>query len=310
MWLILVAYLALFIIPGITIFRLLNPSSKTNLEKFLLVVPLSLFYNYLTYLTLNYLGIPINQISLIVSIFFCILLSLLIKSPDLRNFSKPKKLPNLNLGQITFIIILLFALFLRIILTLGNIYPFSTDISNHLFYARKIVEFGSLPTYPDASFVVGEHIFLSYVPIFSGAPIIGYTPVLGLLIINILTILALYQLSRQISKSAFTQNFTLFLFSFLFLLGNSQLNFVFGGVVGNVLGYYLIASAILLTIMTYTKKSSSAVFLSAIDTQFPRSSSTRPPRTRFSISAIRPIIVVFGCFITPLRLKNMIRCRD
>ncbi len=149
----------------------------------------------------------------------------------------------------------------------NTIIPTATDLGHHLYWSKSISETGQLPFYseqnivkdsdrfrvtepePIADFIIGEHLTLAAINIFSGVSYLSAFPILFLHLINLLSLLALatlaYYLVRGLKIPTFSHPLwtgenaflvTLLFFGPLYSLGSPQSKFVSGGVVGNTFG--------------------------------------------------------------------------
>ncbi|NTV41312.1 MAG: hypothetical protein HGA61_03515 [Candidatus Moranbacteria bacterium] len=140
--------------------------------------------------------------------------------------------------------------------------PSATDMGHHMYWTNMIVQEGNIPNYQQADvvfkngnyaisqpqnisdFIIGEHLIFSAIALVSGLSVISYFPTLVLFVINIFSLLAIFILTlRLFEKSKEKINIsilTLFLLGPLFALAPPQAKFISGGVVGNIIGNFLL----------------------------------------------------------------------
>ena len=170
-----------------------------------------------------------------------------------------------------FIVLILATFLIKTIYLHNTVIPTATDLGHHLYWAKAISESGELPYYaeqnivtvdgtvqvtepePISDFIIGEHLTLAAIQIYSQSSYFGAFPILFLFLINILSLLALATLSfylvRGISKKFFAPHIwngenafllTLLFFGPLYSLASPQAKFVSGGVIGNTFGNFFI----------------------------------------------------------------------
>jgi hypothetical protein len=154
-----------------------------------------------------------------------------------------------------------------------------------MYWTKMIATTGQLPVYekadvtadltlgkpaPIADFIIGEHLPFAAVSLVSGAEFISAFPVLLLFLIHIMSILAIFILTRAFFIGSKYQDLiaivALFLIGPLWSIASPQAKFVSGGVIGNDIGNLLIPLSILLYLKALIEKNSNllayALFLS------------------------------------------------
>lgn len=207
-------------------------------------------------------------------------------------YKKEKKLPNKKiLEQIptthisqhatALVILLLFlSIFIKTIYFKDAIFPTATDLGHHMYWTKKIAITGQLPTYEKADiqqdftigepaeiadFIIGEHLIFAAIGLISGAEFLSAFPVLVLLLIHIMSIFAIFILTRALFEKSKHRNTiaicALFLIGPLFSLSSPQAKFISGGVIGNDISNLLIPIAILLYLKAFGEKKSDILAL-------------------------------------------------
>ncbi len=166
------------------------------------------------------------------------------------------------------------AIFIKSVYLWDTIIPTSTDLGHHMFWAKKIVQTGSVPSYekmsvsfgstkngedtltdpqPIDDFIVGEHLPFAATALVSRSDFISAFPSLLLLLINILTLLALAALGYRLFENIFSSEVlarrgmiaVLLFVGPLWALSSPEAKYVSGGVIGNLFGNLLIPIIIL-----------------------------------------------------------------
>ncbi len=185
---------------------------------------------------------------------------------------------------ILFIVIIALTLLTKTIYLSDAAFPTSTDLGHHSYWSKVIVETGALPQYakrdivvetgtreqlsqpePIADFIIGEHLPLAAIALFSGNTFISTFPIIILFLINILSLLAYFALAlrfgeeiKMIWKRFNPQQFApliLFLLGPLYTIASPQAKFVSGGVVGNTFGNFFIPIILLFFFRAIREKS-------------------------------------------------------
>jgi len=226
------------------------------------------------------LGIPLAAPSLFVLAILLIAIPLFFLFPDIRKRWRHRKnagekhpedssIHSIGFSKkegLLFVGILLLAIFIKSIFLWSSILPTSTDLGHHMFWAKKIVSERTIPAYekigiefkdgknfltepqPIADFIVGEHLPFAALSLVTGLDFVSAFPSLFLLLVNMLTLLALpllaYRLSEDVlpSKTLARQSMiaVLLFIGPLWALSSPETKYVSGGVVGNLLGNFLI----------------------------------------------------------------------
>lgn len=164
-----------------------------------------------------------------------------------------------------FAVLLTLTVFIKVIYLSDTAIPTATDLGHHMYWSKMIVETGALPNYakvvigerdgtftlsepePIADFIIGEHLPFAGVALVSGNGFFTAFPVNLLLLVDLLSLLAIFALAVRIGEeSTKTIGLTRSPFSFglialflagpLFALASPEAKFVSGGVIGNVFG--------------------------------------------------------------------------
>ncbi len=291
------AIVLIFFVPGYFLLRMVfgrNYFTLASLEKLLLTFVFSLASSNAVMLLLNYLNIAINRRNLFLGIvgtsFFFGLIWLIrveltknIKSKILLPKSKKFILRTPSYRQILlFIVLLSFSVFIRSIYISDGIFPKTTDFGHHLYWANYISINQELPNYSE-KFIIGEHLPFAAINILSGISYISPLAVIILFLFNIFTLLGVFILTYWLAvpfNKAFQKIFPeikkisaydvaiwgLFLIGILYPISAPQAKFVSGGVIGNIIGNFLIVTAIYAFVKALTTKASSFVSVFLIST--------------------------------------------
>jgi uncharacterized membrane protein (DUF485 family) len=236
-------------LPGYFLLRaLLNKSHGiSGLEKLILSFGISIIITDLLVLLINKLGVPINQLTTIVTLLIfmsaCFLFTKFKKKNSIQEQKKGNEFSFNHKQFFIFILLLVFAVFAKVSFLSDKVLPQSTDLGHHMYWSKYIVEFEKLPNYNMPDFIIGEHIIFSTVSAISGVDFISAMPMIILFLVNIFTILAFFILAYQISinfvskesskKIALLSLITLGIF---YAIASPQAKYVSGGVIGNLLG--------------------------------------------------------------------------
>lgn len=148
-------------------------------------------------------------------------------------------------NQFILILLLLFlTIFIKVTYLSGTVAPTTTDLGHHTYWIKTLVETGQLPTYdgmPD--FIIGEHIALGEMAMINGLSFFSAFPVVFLLLINILGILTVFTLTLRIFKNKDIAILVLLFLGVLFAVSSPQAKFVSGGVMGNIMGNFILPLA-------------------------------------------------------------------
>jgi hypothetical protein len=165
------------------------------------------------------------------------------KENNLFNFSK---------NQFILILLLLFlTVFIKTIFLSGTIAPTATDMGHHMYYSKLIGDTGKLTDYEDSiinpedkgKFIIGEHIIFSEIYLMTGQSFFSGWPVVVLYLINLLSILTVFILVLRIFENKNIAILTLLFLGVLFAVSAPQARYVSGGVLGNIMGNFLMPLA-------------------------------------------------------------------
>ena len=262
--------LTLFL-PGWFLLRALPQKTRlfSRLETFVLSFGLSLAVTDILILILGALHISITRASILGTItLFCVVTGAIAYR---QRTKKPQ--PELLIGLFSrkqfFLMILLFglSLFVRTAYLQNNLVPSATDLGHHMYWTKVIVEKGIIPNYEKSDvivspagdysisapqnisdFIIGEHLPFAAIALISGISVVSWFPTVSLLLINMLTLLAIFILTlRFFENDPRGKNIalaTLLLIGPVFAIAPPQAKFVGGGVIGNILGNLFIPLAL------------------------------------------------------------------
>lgn len=246
---------------GYLILRLIvSENLISSIDKIIFSTTIGFFVNLAIFVFFDALGIKIETQSLLPLFGITLLTSFLVKKPI------PKKhKPYFKKNNFFLFFSLLVMIMLRVPAILSHPLPYSTDLSHHIFYSRYIVEKGILPNYSRPEFVLMEHVLLSLAPVFTGVDILGVSPYIILSLVNISVSFVIYRIIFYSTKSFLSSLIGLVISSAFFLYTPFNFTYVIGGVVGNVLGNFLIATFILSLVIFFEKKCYRVLPLVVID---------------------------------------------
>lgn len=255
--------------PGWIFLRVLFPAKVFEpLERMIVSVPISFAFITLSAIALNLCGMRFDHVHLLALIAVILVLPFVLYFPLRRYrdihmntnlFSFPKK------QTFLIITIILFAVVIKTIFLINAVFPTATDLGHHLYWVEKITVDHKLPTYekreiimdsdyalsdpePIADFIIGEHVLLAMIKIFTNLPVISTFPSLFLFVINVFTMLMIFVLARRFFEKhpygSFIAIGTLLLSGPLWAISGAQAKFVSGGVIGNLLGNLLIPATL------------------------------------------------------------------
>lgn len=243
-------FIVFIVFWGYLILRLILLKNLISfIDKIIFSTTIGLFVNLAIFVLFDALGIKIEAQSLLSLFGITLLTSFLVKKPIPERHKLCVKKNNFFL-----FLSLLVMIVLRVPAVLSHPLPYSTDLSHHIFYSRYIVEKGILPDYSRPEFVLMEHVLLSLAPVFTGVDILGVSPYIILSIVNILASFVIYRIIFYSTKSFLSSLTGLLISSVFFLYTPFNLTYVIGGVVGNILGNFLIATFVLSLVIFFEKK--------------------------------------------------------
>lgn len=241
-------------------------------------------------LILSRLHIPITALSIIGFESLVALFPLSVLFPTLRKLAfqfvhrkridpsiasaKTPTLPFSRKEGWLFVGIVVLTIFIKSVYLWNTILPTSTDLGHHMFWAKKITQTGSVPSYekigieteetehagdtlttpqPIDDFIVGEHLPFAAIALVARLDFVSAFPSLMLLLVNMLTILALSMLAYRLFEDILPSKtlarrgmMAVLLFAGpLWALSSPEAKYVSGGVVGNLFGNLLIPVALL-----------------------------------------------------------------
>ncbi len=241
-------FLVLFL-PGYSLLLSIfgNARSLSYLERFILSFGLSLISLDFLFFLYPRLSLPINRSSslfgLLLFSLVCFLIAKLKKSFSVKNDEESQEDSLFHFSQLQFLaIIFLFFLifFIKTAFLSEASLPTATDMGHHMYWSKWISENQKLPDYegmPD--FIIGEHIIFSVINLLSGRSYFSAFPLMTLYLFNLLSLLTVFVLALRIFKQKNLALFLLFISGVLFAVSSPQAKFVSGGVVGNILGNFL-----------------------------------------------------------------------
>ncbi len=233
----LISFVIFITLPGYSILRLLKSNNELSLiENVSYSTVLGFYLNLFIYTLLNTVGIKITRMPLL--IFYLLLVT---NSFVIKNFKLKRPRIKISRKNFKFILVLIFAILLRLPTLIAYKYPFTGDMSKHVFFSKQIIETGKLEQYSHPQYVLLEHVSLSLIPIITGINIISRSPFVIIYIINILIGLPIFLIAKKISKSFYTGLIAFLTVSSYHLYTTLNIGYVIEGVVGNVLGLYFIA---------------------------------------------------------------------
>ncbi|MFA6973549.1 MAG: DUF1616 domain-containing protein [Parcubacteria group bacterium] len=152
---------------------------------------------------------------------------------------------NFSKKQFALILLLLFlTLFIKVAYLSGTVLPTSTDMGHHMYWAKWMVVQQALPTYdgmPD--FIIGEHTIFGAMALIGGLDFFSAFPPVVLLLVDLLGILTVFLLTLRIFKDKNVAILSLLFLGVLFAISSPQAKFVSGGVIGNLMGNFLMPLA-------------------------------------------------------------------
>ncbi|EKE11296.1 MAG: hypothetical protein ACD_15C00110G0004 [uncultured bacterium] len=240
-------------LPGYFLLLAVFGKSKAvaPLERFILSFGLSLVSVDFIFFVFSKSHRVINQLSSVIGIALFLLVCLLVY--NFRNNTKDdeevkkeeKDLFVFSKKQLALFLLLIFAtIFIKIAYLSGTVFPTSTDMGHHMYWAKWMVENQALPTYdgmPD--FIIGEHIIFGLIAILSGADFFSAFPIIVLLLINLAGILTVFLLVLRATKQKSIALLSLLFLGVLYAISSPQAKFVSGGVIGNIMGNLLMPMA-------------------------------------------------------------------
>jgi hypothetical protein len=260
------AILIVLFLPGYSLLLALFGKRKlfSSLERLVVFLGLSLVLSDFLMLLLSRFGILLTRLSLLSALTIFVFFNLGIYFFRLRKKPTEKvHSPSFSQNQTVLIVAILFlTIFFKTAYLRSNVVPSSTDLGHHMYWSKLIAENGVLPEYskrdieeidgkysisqpkPISDFIIGEHLVFSAISLISGISLASSLPILILALINIFSVLAIFILAlRFFEDHPQGKNIaiiSLLLVGPLFALSPPQAKYVSGGVIGNILGNFLI----------------------------------------------------------------------
>lgn len=255
-------------------------SSFSFLDKFLISFGSSILSIDFLILLLGKFKIPITRISILsIIIIFSAFCGLIFYFKNKNNQTKSFVQKQFSRKHVMIVLVLIFlTVFIKTIYLRDAIFPTATDLGHHCYWAKTITITGQLPVYekvditekntisepqPIADFIIGEHLILAAINLISGIDYVSYFPVLILYLVNIMTVLCIFSLTRLLFKdSANGDNvaiIALLLIGPIYALSSPETKFASGGVIGNTLGNFFIPLAIYFFVRALSEKSSASL---------------------------------------------------
>jgi len=244
-------YLSLILVlfvPGYFLLLAIFGKNKalSGLERFVIAFGLSIVSVDFILFAYSRAGISINRSAIIggITVFSAICFAIYKIKKDKNSFAD-EPLFNFSRKQTGLILLLIFlTIFIKTAYLSGAVLPTSTDMGHHMYWAKWMTENQALPTYegmPD--FIVGEHTILGAMAIVGNLDFFSAFPPITLLLFNLLGIFTVFLLTLRIFRSKSVAILTLLFLGVLFAVSSPQAKFVSGGVIGNIMGNFLMPLA-------------------------------------------------------------------
>ncbi len=289
---------ALLVFPGWFVIRVvLSLKNLSSWETALFSLGLSIGILDITLLLLDRFGITLDRIPITSGIVGLLTVLFFLQKmwsryrnvPPIKLSHEPKVPGSFSRTEgYLLLVMIIITVFIRSLALLDTALPSATDLGHHMYWVQKITLEQAIPTYekidlqreldgslvltqahPIADFIVGEHLPIATLSVFTNLSVFSALPPLFLVGINIASIFSCLLLAWSIGKEmqAVVPRFkpTLFVLVTFFLLGplyslaSPQMKFVTGGVIGNLLGNLFIP--LILFAFFRTLKDQSARFL-------------------------------------------------
>lgn len=183
-----------------------------------------------------------------------------------------------------FLLLLALTVFVKVFFLASMGLPTATDLGHHMYWSKVIADTERLPDYSKreiidagdehvtlseptsiSDFIIGEHVPFAAVAKLSGASFFSAFPVLLLLLVNLLSVVAIFLFATHAATtlplperlSPFSVGLaTLFFAGPLFALSSPEAKFVSGGVIGNLFGDFLIPLVLLAFLRAISERDS------------------------------------------------------
>lgn len=251
------------VLPGYFLLSLIINKKEQEpalVEKMVLSVGLSIFVVDFLLISLHLLKIPITQLSVSATILlFAVLCEALSYWSSRRlattALADSDRVVHTLLGFTkqqwsAFAVLFLLAVLLRTVFVVQGSIPQTTDLGHHMYWAKLMATTGSLPDYGMPDFIIGEHIIFGAVGVISQIDFISAMPVAILLVIHLVSLLAMFLLSYRIASLAVSEKsagyvglLSVATYGVFYAISSPQAKFVSGGVIGNIMGNFLMPLA-------------------------------------------------------------------
>jgi len=239
-------------LPGHFLLLAIFGKSKilSQLEKFIISFGLSIAVLDFILFAYSGLKISISRPSIIIGLLLFMAASFGIYRFRLRKNrldyeESERTLFSFSRHQLALILLIIFlAFFIKTAFLSQTISPNATDLGHHMYWSKWMVENHRLPDYdglPD--FIVGEQTIFGTIGILSGLSFFSAFPPVILHLVNILGILTVFILTLRIFKKKNIAILSLLFVGVLYAVTAPQSKFVSGGVIGNILGNFLMPLA-------------------------------------------------------------------
>jgi hypothetical protein len=247
-----ISLILVLFVPGYFLLLAVFGKSETlgKLEKFVVAFGLSIVSVDFILFALSKTSIAITRWSIIsgIVLFGAICFGIFkLKKPSESEESiiEEKNLFNFSKKQFILILLLIFlTIFIKTFYLSGAVLPTSTDMGHHMYWAKWMTENNQLPTYegmPD--FIIGEHTIFGTMALIGNLDFFSAFPPVILFLFNLLGIFTVFILTLRIFKNQTVAILTLLFLGVLFAVSSPQAKFVSGGVVGNIMGNFLLPLA-------------------------------------------------------------------
>ncbi|NMC87419.1 MAG: DUF1616 domain-containing protein [Candidatus Moranbacteria bacterium] len=271
------AMLLVFFIPGFLLLKALRFGRYFSLLEFFTVsFAASVGITDFVMIILGKTGIVITKISLLSSILIlsaaCAII-IFIRRKKNPGSEKAKDDGFSKRSTVAILLLIFLTIFIKTLYLENSIAPTSTDLGHHMYWSKQIAITGELPIYektniqedftisqpePMADFIIGEHLLFAAIAVLSGANFISSFPSLILFLIHIMSVIAIFLLAREAFKKSENRDIiaitALFFIGPLYALASPQAKYVSGGVVGNIIGNFLIPLSVFLFIKAFSEK--------------------------------------------------------
>ncbi len=237
----------LLFIPGYSVLIALTKTKNPlgTLGTLVVSIVLSLGITDFSLMLINKLGIKLTPLSIISTLLLITLTGFIFYW--LFQKEKAKSETKNSNNWLLFFVIMAFSVFIRALYLIPKIIPHTTDLGHHMYWANFIIKFQQLPIYGIPDVIIGEHIVFGAVSILSGIGIISALPTTILFIINIVSLLAVFLLTRELARLLFEEKtafkigiLALIAIGIFYAIASPQATYINGGVIGNLMGNLLV----------------------------------------------------------------------